>query len=196
MNKFALLTLGFAGIGMFGCAVDSPAADNGDQAQEAEQAQDVKVESTDAAAAPNTIGTNHVIRLANTNLCLQPLGGQAGDVPLEAATCVFGSAAQNWKTNSVSGGTQFINNLSQKCLWAFGDVATTGTALGVLSCNISGTTSPASNSLWNPSTTSGFATLMSKIGHKNTGFCLDKQTGLQLSVCSSRSTELFEIGLE
>lgn len=192
MNKFALLMFGLAGIGMVGCAVDSPAADDGEQSSATAQAETAAVPDS---ITPKTFGRGHVIRRANTNQCLQPLGGSTGVVPTELVTCSFSTPAQNWIQQPVNGGTELINAQSHLCLWAFGDVATTGTGIGVVGCDVDGTTTPSSNALWNLSTSAGFATLQSKLGHRNTGFCLDHQSGgQQLSRCDGRVSELWGVG--
>jgi hypothetical protein len=182
MNKFALLMFGLAGTGMVGCAADSPAADDGEQSSATAQAETAA--ATDSIT-PKTFGQGHVIRLVNTNLCLQPLGGSTG----------FSTPAQNWIERPVSGGTELVNAQSHLCLWAFGDVATTGTGIGVIGCDADGTTTPASNALWSLSTPAGFATLQSRLGHRSTGFCLDHQPGgQQLSSCDGRVSELWGVG--
>lgn len=196
MNKFALLMFSLAG--PLGCTVDAPTADDGEPSSATAEA-DL---STDGAA-PQTFGQGHVIRLANTNLCLRPLGGSTGFVPTELVACDFSAPSQNWIERVVFTGdvknlvVQFVNVQSQLCLWAFGDVATTGTGIGVIGCNVQGTNTAASNSLWRPSPLTGFATLQSRLGHKNTGFCLDRQSGgQQLSACDSRASEIWGIDQE
>src|SRR4051812_26510570 len=136
MNKFALLMFGLAGTGMVGCAADSPAADDGEQSSATAAATD--------SITPETFGQGHVLRLVNTNLCLQPLGGSTGIAPTELVTCSFGTPVQNWIQRPVSGGTELVNAQSHLCLWAFGDVATTGTGIGVVGCDVDGTTTPSS----------------------------------------------------
>lgn len=190
MNKFALLMFGLAGIGMVGCAVDSPAVDDGEQSSATAQAA-----AAPDSVTPKTFGQGHVIRLANTNLCLQPLGGSTGVVPTELVTCSFSTPVQNWIKHTVGGrGVEFINAQSHLCLWAFGDVATTGTGIGVVGCDIDGTTTPSSNALWRPGTSAGFGNLQSLLGDRLTGFCLDHQSGgQQLSGCDGRPAEVWNI---
>jgi hypothetical protein len=192
MNKFAILMFGLAGVGMVGCAVDSSAVDDSEQSSATAQAE---IATAPDGVTPNTFGSGHVIRLANTNLCLQPQGGSTGFVPTELVTCSFSTPVQNWIQKPVSGGTELVNAVSHLCLWAFGDVATTGTGIGVIGCDADGTTTPASNALWSLSTSAGIATLQSRLGHRLTGFCLDHQPGgQQLSVCDSRVSEKWGVG--
>jgi len=71
-----------------------------------------------------------------------------------------------------------------------------------LGLQLFGTNVPASNALWKPSSLTGFATLQSRIGHRNSGLCVDSfgnafdGIGLRTFNCDNRPSEIFFVGVE
>jgi hypothetical protein len=200
MTKSGILMIGCAAIAaVFAGAAGVAAA----EPQQADRAEDELAEAPDVA--PNTIGQFHTIRVANTNLCVQPQGGSAGSVVVELATCSASAPAQNWLFRSLSGGTEIVNNLSGKCLYNSGTnppVNGSGPIL-VNDCNITGTTAAASNALWSPSALTGFASLKTNIGHRSNNFCLDVPganpfpgAALQIWGCNGTPAQVYVVGQE
>jgi hypothetical protein len=183
------------------CAVDPSADTEAAQPSVSEAA----VTST-AAGTPNAIGAFHLIRVANTQLCLQPQGGTAGDALLELSPCNPSAGAQNWvfvRRSLVS--WQIVNQQSGKCLYNGAPVPLYdgGQPITHESCNIFGSDSPASNSLWRPSSLTNLASLMSRIQDRNSGFCLDVPGGnaypgapVQMWHCNGTPAQAFVVGVE
>jgi hypothetical protein len=168
MMKFGFL-IGCAGIAAAtGCVADSAEADV-DQTQVAE----AELATNPQGPGPNAIGVFHPIRLSNTNLCLQPLGGTTADAPVELRTC-NGSTVQHWlfsQTSSVE--WEIINFQSGRCLYENTNSPVGGAEQIIhASCNIFGTNTPASNALWRPTALTGNSRLQSRVGHRDTGFCI------------------------
>jgi hypothetical protein len=113
------------------------------------------------------------MRLANTQLCLQPKGGSAGDVVVELHQCNSTAPAQNWIFVPVTGGRQVVNQQSGKCLYESSEPPADNGTVTHEGCNVFGTTLPASNSLWKLSNPTSFSTFQSELGRRDTGFCLD-----------------------
>ena len=68
-------------------------------------------------------------------------------------------------------------------------------------CNVFGTTSPASNSLWKPSSLTNFSTLMSELGRRDTGFCLDGRSAfdgapVKIFRCNNTPGQSWVVGVE
>lgn len=203
MMKIGLLMIGCTGIATTGCITDAPAED-GDQTE---------VAAADLTTPPggptaNTIGAAHVIRLTNTNLCLQPANGSLGDVVVELRTCRPAnpndpaSRAQHWLlSQKTSVEWQFVNLASGKCLYNGVDTPFNGARpITHEGCNIFGTSSPASNGLWRISALRGNSQLQSRVGHRDTGFCLDVPDGrpfegvqLQNFRCNGTPAQIFVI---
>jgi len=175
MAKIALLMIGCAGIAATpGCFADSSAADV-DQTQVAE----AEVAAS-PGITPDAIGQFHLIRLANTQLCLQPKGGSTGDVEVELRPCNPLAGAQNWLfVQKSSSEWEIVNQQSGKCLYNAAPLPLYdgGRPITHEGCNIFGTSRPASNALWKPSSVTGLSTFMSRIQHRDTGFCFDVPGG-------------------
>jgi hypothetical protein len=174
------------------------------EAQGAEAALAASPESpaTDDQAENASIGEFHLIRLSNTNLCVQPLDGSTGDVPVELSQCSPSAPAQNWLFKRISSRDfEIINQPSGKCLYVNGPAAT-NVPLFQADCNVSGGSAPASNALWKPSRLTGFATLMSRIGHRDSGLCADSfgnafdGIGLRTFHCNGTPPQTFVVGVE
>jgi len=156
-------------------------------------------------AAGNAIGAFHLIRVANTQLCLQPKGGSTGDVPIELAPCNPAAGAQNWLFVSQSGGREVVNQLSGKCLRYDGvePPANGGSPITHTHCNVFNSSAIATNSLWKASSLTGFSTLTTQVGHRDTGFCLDVPGGnafpgasLFIWQCNGLPQQTFVVGTE
>jgi Ricin-type beta-trefoil lectin domain-like len=183
------------------CAADPSADLEADQTGVSEAA----VSSTQAGT-PNAIGAFHLIRLSNTQLCLQPQGGTAGDALLELAPCNPSAGAQNWvfvRKSLVN--WQIVNQQSGKCLYNGAPVSLYdgGQPITHESCNIFGTNSPASNSFWRPTSLTDLTVLTSRIQDRNTGFCLDVPGGnaypgarVQMWHCNGTPAQAFVVGVE
>src|SRR5262245_59344363 len=173
MRNIELLMIGLAGIATAtGCAADSPSADlDGAQAPEAERAANPDI-------AGSLASVFHPIKLSNTTLCLQPQGGSTADVLVELRGC-NGSSAQNWQIQPRGSDGSIIVNQDGKCLYNDAPLPPSdfGQPITHQDCVIFGTPNIASNALWKPSTTIGNATLMSRVQHRDTGFCLDVPNG-------------------
>jgi hypothetical protein len=171
MTKLGILSLGFAGLFMIpGCMAEPP-----DETEEA---------ASELAVAPDSIVTNgngffHVIRLANTQLCLQPQGGSTDDVLVELHTCDPRRTApeQNWllRPQPGTGRISLVNQKSGKCL--YNDVAPPlfngKRPISHASCFIFGTNRITSNALWKQRINSGFSSFESELQDRDTNFCLD-----------------------
>jgi hypothetical protein len=199
MMKLGLLMLGCAGIvAAPGCVADSAESDV-DQTQVAEA--ELAVDPQDPGT--NAIGVFHPIRLVNTNLCLQPLGGTTADSPVELRTC-NGSAAQHWLLSLKSSVEwQVINFQSGKCLYQNTNFPRAGAEQIIHSgCDISGTNIPVSNALWRPTAVTGNSRLQSRVGHRDTGFCIHvpgipfEGIGVVNERCSSSPAQIFVVGVE
>jgi hypothetical protein len=169
MKKMGLLMIGCAGIvAAPGCVAD-PAEADVDQTQVAE----AELAVSPPAPGPHTIGAFHRIRLSNTNLCLQPLGGTTADSALELRTC-NDTETQHWFLSNVSSVEWEILNLhSGRCVYE-NTSSPVGGAEQIIhaDCNIAGTNTPASNALWRPTALTGNARIQSRVGHRDTGFCI------------------------
>jgi hypothetical protein len=155
-----------------------------------------------SAITPEVFGDAHVIKLSNTNLCLQPLDRSTGDVIVVLTACVPSLAIQNWLFRlEPTGDYEIVNAGSLKCLYVNGP-ATGNVELIQGGCNVFGTSTPASNALWKPSRLTGFATLQSRIGHRDSGLCADSfgnafdGIGLRTFHCSGDPQQVFSVGLE
>lgn len=155
-----------------------------------------------ATPTPDAIGAFHLIRLSNTQLCLQPLGGSTGDVIVELHQCNPSAPAQNWLfVQKATNEFEIVNQQSGKCLYVNGG-ATDNVELTHSDCNIFGTSSPASNALWKPSRLTGFASLMSRIQHRDSGLCADTfgnafdGIGLRTFHCNGLPQQIFVVGVE
>ena len=177
MMKLGLLMIGCAAIAAAPGCVAGPAEADVDQTQVAE----ADLAASAPGAGTNTIGVFHHIRLVNTNLCLQPLGGTQADSALELRTCIpvtspptDAQRAQHWQLSKQSSVEwEVVNLLSAKCLYedtnqpvALAEQIIHG------GCNIFGTNTPVSNALWRLSAVTGNARLQSRVGHRDTGFCI------------------------
>lgn len=167
------------------------------------QVAEAEVAASPDAVSPNAIGEFHLIRMVNTQLCLQPAGGSTGDVPIELAPCTLSAGEQNWLFISQSQGQEIVNQKSGKCIYYDSDELVDGWSITHASCNIFGTNSPASNALWKPSGTTGLATLMSRLHHRDTGFCLDVPDGnpfpgttMQIWHCNGTPAQAWIVGVE
>lgn len=179
-----------------GCAADSPAADS-EQTQGAED----ELATDPGGAVANVIGQFHLIRLSNTQLCLQPKGGSAGDVTVELHQCNSSAPAQNWIFVSQAGGRQVVNQQSGKCLYESSEPPTNGGTVTHEGCNVFGTSTPASNSLWNLSSLTNFSRLMSELGRRDTGFCLDGGSAfdgapVKIFRCNFTPAQTWVVGVE
>jgi hypothetical protein len=155
-----------------------------------------------SAPAPDAIGAFHLIRLSNTQLCVQPLDGATGDVIVELSQCNPSAPAQNWLFVRMSTGDyEIVNQQSGKCLYVDGR-ATSNVVIAHASCNVFGTNSPASNALWKPSSLTGFSTLMSRIQHRDSRLCVDSfgsafdGIGLRTFGCNGLPQQTFVVGVE
>src|ERR1041384_4680177 len=113
MTRLGLLMIGCASIfTISGCIADSPA----EGADESRATDAERVASPDIATAGITPGQFGPLRLTNTQLCLQPVGGSTGDVLVELHGC-NGLSEQQWQFFPVSPSFMIINQQSQKCLY-------------------------------------------------------------------------------
>lgn len=150
----------------------------------------------------DAIGAFHLIRLSNTQLCVQPLGGSTGDVIVELHQCNPSAAAQNWLfVQASTGDFEIVNQQSGKCLYVNGG-ASENVEIIHGGCNVFGTNTPASNALWKPSSRTGFSTLMSRIQHRDSGLCIDSfgnafdGIGLRTFHCNGTPPQTFIVGVE
>lgn len=200
MKKMGLLMIGCAGIAAApGCVAD-PAEADADQTQVAE----AELAASPQGPGPNAIGVFHPIRLSNTNLCLQPLNGTTADSALEMQPC-NGTPAQHWLFSQVSSVEwEIINFGSGRCVY---ENTNSPVALAEqiihAGCNIFGTNTPASNALWRPTALAGNARLQSRVGHRDTGFCIRvpgipfNGIGVVNEHCSSGDpSQIFVVGTE
>jgi hypothetical protein len=170
-----LLMVACAGVAATGCVADSTAAD-GDQTQVAE----ADVTLPPGGVTPNTIGQFHLIRLANTQLCLQPQGGSAADVVLVLHACNSFDASQNWLFSQKSSNDwEVLNANSGNCIYNDVPVPLFNGSQPIIQggCNIFGTSRPASNALWKPAHTIGETQIQSRLQGRDTGFCIDVPGG-------------------
>jgi hypothetical protein len=207
MTKIAMLMIGCAGIAVGpGCVADSPSADvERTEVAEAEVAEaevaEAEVAESPEAAAPDAIGQFHLIRLSNTQLCLQPRGGTPGDAPVELQSCNPTAPAQNWLFVQKSSDWQVVNQQSGKCLYVNGG-SSSNVQIAHADCNAFGTNNPVSNALWRPSSLTGFASLRSRIGHRDSKLCVDSfgnafpGIGLRTFTCNGTPQQTFFVGLE
>jgi ricin-type beta-trefoil lectin protein len=153
----------------------------------------------------DSIGQFHLIRVANTQLCVQPLGGTtAGGVPLELQPCNAGLPAQNWLISSNSGSLAIINNASGRCIYLNTDNPVSGSPVVHADCNVFGQTFFASNALWRfVATTTGETDIESRVHFRNSGFCLNVPGGnpfpgarLQAWNCNGTAAQRFIVGVE
>ena len=155
-----------------------------------------------SGATTDAIGAFHTIRLSNTNLCVQPLDGSAGDVIVELSACIPTAPAQNWLfVQKAAGEYEIVNQQSGRCLYVNGP-ATSNVELTHSDCNVFGTNTPASNALWLPSRLTGFAQLQSRIGHRDSKLCADTfgnafdGIGLRTFGCNGLPQQTFIVGQE
>lgn len=204
-TKHVAAICGVLSLTFFGCATagderaldgEGAAIDDGDVPAATAEAQSTATPTSDA------IGAFHLIRLSNTQLCLQPLGGSAGDVIVELHQCNPTAPAQNWLfVQKASNEFEVVNQQSGKCLYVNGG-ATSNVQLTHSNCNIFGTNTPASNALWKPSSLTGFASLMSRIQHRDSKLCADTfgnafdGIGLRTFGCNGLPQQSFVVGLE
>jgi hypothetical protein len=151
------------------------------------------------------MGEFRLIRIANTQLCVQPLGGSTGDVPIELTPCISTAGAQNWLfVQKSSSEWQIVNQQSGKCRYVdTGSPTFNGAPVIHSGCNIFGTNVPVSNAAWRPSILTSLSTLMSRIGHRNSGFCLDVPGGNafagarpQMWQCNGTPAQAWIVGVE
>jgi hypothetical protein len=193
---------------MFGCAgiaavAAGCVADSADADVDQTQLVEAELAASPDGTTADTIGQYHQIRLSNTNLCLQPLNGTPSDAVVELRTC-NGSRAQHWLFSSKSFNEWEVLNLqSANCLYNDTDVLFNGAGPIVQGgCDIFGTNSPASNALWHPSVLRGNASLQSRVGHHDTGFCVDVPgvpfDGIQMRNfrCNGTPAQIFVVGSE
>jgi hypothetical protein len=199
MKKMGLLMIGCAGIAAApGCVADPAEADVA-QTQVAEA--ELAVSPPDPG--PRTIGAFHHIRLSNTNLCLQPLGGTTADAPLELRTC-DGTTAQHWVFRQTSSVEWEILNMSGRCVYENTNSPVGGAEQIIhATCEIFGTNTPASNALWRPTALTGNSRLQSRLGHRDTGFCIHVPgvpfdgIGVVNERCDASDTaQIFVVGIE
>jgi Ricin-type beta-trefoil lectin domain-like len=186
------------------CAVD-PSTDPASETEQTATAE-AAVTSSTGGATPNAIGTFHLMRVANTQLCLQPRGGSTGDVIIELRQCNASAPAQNWLiVPKAPSEFEIVNQQSGKCLYSNAPLPLFdgGQPITHENCNISGTSNPASNALWSPSSLTGLTRLMSRVQHRNTGFCLDVPGGnpfdgatLWMWHCNGTPAQSFVVGVE
>ena len=150
-----------------------------------------------AQAAPNTAfaGVFNPIRNVGNNKCLQPVAPVVSSAVVQQ-TC-DGSVAQGWQFVSLgSNRFRFINQLSGLCLFAFSPPATNGDPMGLNTCR------DVSNEEFNAGTSlPNVVILESRVGFKNTGFCLDVPGGtatdgvqMQLFRCNGTLAQRWVVG--
>jgi hypothetical protein len=151
---------------------------------------------------PDDISDFHLIRLSNTQLCVQPLDRSTDDVIVVLTHCDPTVDAQNWKIVRQSfADWAIINKQSEKCLYVNGG-ASENVEIIHAGCNVFGTNTPASNALWSHPNL-GFSTLRSRIGHRDSGLCIDSfgnafdGIGLRTFHCDSRlPQQIFSVGVD
>lgn len=196
---------GVISLAFFGCAAggderaldgEATAVDDGGAPAATAEAQSTSTPTADA------IGAFHLIRLSNTQLCVQPLGGSTGDVIVELHQCNPSAPAQNWLfVQKATNEFEIVNQQSGKCLYVNGG-ASSNVELIQGGCNIFGTNTPVSNALWKPSSLTGFASLMSRIQHRDSKLCADSfgnafdGIGLRTFNCNGTPPQTFVVGLE
>src|ERR1041384_3080650 len=162
MTKIGVLLIGCAGIAATpGCVADSPTADV-DQTRVAE----AELSPSPDGVKPNAIGEFHLIRLANTQLCVQPQGGSTGDVELELHACNPSDPAQNWLfSQKTSNDWEIINANTGNGVYDNVDAPLFNGAVPIIQggCNIFGTDRPVSNAQWKPSHLTGLTQIMSRL---------------------------------
>jgi hypothetical protein len=165
----------------------------------AADAQDSEGEQTQAITgglAPDS-GAFHEIFLSNTDLCLEPQGQSLGSsVPLVVATC-DGSAVQSWLFDSWSGGYEILNQATGDCIYSNDSPPTVGGVPFTFSGCVNTTTGAlASNALWKVTTTAGFTTIQSEIGHRNSNLCIDTPTGssVEMYTCDGIPNQVWNVG--
>jgi hypothetical protein len=199
MTKIGFLMISCAGIATTpGCVADSPAAD-------VDQTQVAEAELT-GGVTPNAIGQFHLIRLANTQLCVQPQGGSTADVELELHQCSPTAPAQNWLfSQKTSNDWEIINANTGNCVYNNVPPPLFNGSVPIIQggCNIFGTDRPASNALWKPTHVIGLTQIMSRLQGRDTGFCIDVPGGnafdgatLQNWQCNGTPAQAFIVGQE
>jgi hypothetical protein len=122
-------------------------------------------------------------------------------VIVELTRCNPSAPAQNWIFARQASGDFEILNPNGKCLYVDGP-ARDNVEIIQADCNVFGTNNPASNALWRPSSLTGFATLRSRIGGRDSGLCIDSfgnafdGIGLRTFHCNGQPQQTFFVGLE
>lgn len=198
MSRIGILMIGYAGIvATSGCAAEPPGAD-------VEQTQEAEVAAAPEGVGTNSIGQFHLLRMSNTQMCLQPQGGSTADVLIELSPCVFSAPAQNWLFVSQPGGWELVNQQSGKCLYNNSNATANGSGpITHEGCDVSSTGLPASNALWKPTTLTGPTRLMSEVHRRDSGFCLDVPGGnafpgatLQMWTCVGDQQQTWVVGVD
>ena len=145
------------------------------------------------AAQPgaDSIGEFHHIRNVGTGLCLQPLAGSTGDVPLVTSTCDVTLPEQNWIFVPRAHGLIILNQKTGKCVYNNAPLPLRNASMPIIQA-----TCGDSNTLWKPSVTEGIATLMSLVQFRDTGFCLSGDNPLELWSCDAGTLQAWVVGLE
>ncbi|ACU73675.1 putative periplasmic ligand-binding sensor protein [Catenulispora acidiphila DSM 44928] len=138
-------------------------------------------------------GVFNPIQNVGNSMCLQPVNPVVNS-PVVQEPC-DGSAMQGWQYISDShGGYDFLNQASGACLNAF-ITAENGAPFGLSSCR------SVSNELFNTASLPNVTSVESKIGWRNTGYCMDvpgasKQAGLQIQLwgCNGTLAQRWVIG--
>ena len=174
MQRFALL-IGCTSLSIIpGCMADSTAED-------LDQVQVTESELTTAPGVAASVSEGYyVIRLANTQLCLQPRGRSHDDVLVELSACNASVPEQTWLIFPQSNGTRVINSQTSKCVYNNGPLPLFNGAVPIdhESCFVFGTFNQvASNALWKLTTTAGYTSFQSRVQFRDTGFCMDVPGG-------------------
>ncbi len=121
-----------------------------------------------AKPGPAFAGVFNPIKNVGNGMCLQPEGGSAAEGALVVQAPCNGGIAQGWQQVRFNGNNYgFINQLSGFCVDAVGPVAN-GTLIIQYECK------RISNEEWKASAPlPNVVTLMSRIGFRDTGFCID-----------------------
>ncbi len=139
----------------------------------------------------------HPIKNAGSGLCLEPQG-KSHDLfaPIMQVVC-DGTSEQRWTAQGFGGTNrwQFANEASHLCFDAF-DGAFNGARLLQNQC------APISNDQWKSSRSlPDLVTLMSRVGFRDTGFCVDvpnndqsPNVALQLFQCNTTDAQKWLVG--
>jgi hypothetical protein len=149
-----------------------------------------------APPGPAFAGVFNPIKNVGNGKCLQPEEGSAADGALVVQASCNGGIAQGWQQVSFGSNRYgFINQLSGFCFDAFGP-AVNGTPL------IQGQCKRISNEEWKASAAlPNVVTLMSRIGFRDTGFCIDVPGGqstdglaMQIFRCNGTLAQRWVVG--